>query len=70
MIIDERIIQDYSDLHEKIEKFFEEARIEKKQYFESMGMARSTFNRKLKERSMHPDEMLALAKKINQLKIK
>lgn len=69
MLIDEKIIQNYIDLHEKIDNFFSDARIEKKLYIEAMGMSRPTFNRKLKNKEMHPDEMLLLAQKINQLKV-
>jgi hypothetical protein len=69
MLIDVRIINDYVELHSKIEKFFEEAKIEKKHYFTAIGMSRPTFNRKLKDKTMLPHEMLALVDKINQLKV-
>ena len=69
MIIDEKIVQDYIELHDRIEKFFEEAKIEKKGYIEAIGMARSTFNRKLKDKTMLGHEMLALVQKLNSLKV-
>jgi hypothetical protein len=69
MLIDERIIQDYIELHEKISKFFDDAKIEKKSYIESIGMSRPTFNRKLQGKTMLAHEMLALVKKINELKV-
>lgn len=68
MIINDKVINDYIELHEKIDKFFEQARIERKYYIEAIGMSRPTFKRKLKNKTMLPNEMRALVNKINQLK--
>jgi len=68
MIIDDKVIKDYVDLHTRIENFFEKARIEKTYYIKAIGMSRPTFNRKIKNKTMLPNEMRALVDKINQLK--
>jgi len=68
MIISDKVINDYIELHEKIDKFFDEARIERKYYIQAIGMSRPTFNRKIKNKTMLPNEMRALVDKINQLK--
>jgi len=66
MIIDPKVIEDYNKLQEKIAKLFEDAKIEKKQFFEAINMSRPTFARKLKEKTFSPDELLALVNEINK----
>jgi hypothetical protein len=66
MIVDIKIIQEYIALQEKLEKLFEEAKLEKKRYYEAINLTRPTFARKLKEKSFTPDELLNLANEINK----
>ena len=69
MLIDEKIIHNYVDLHVKIDQFFESTKIEKKHYIELMGWTRPTFNRKLKEKTMSAEEMLKLVRELNKVSV-
>ncbi len=68
MIIDEKIIDQYTELHERIENLFSEYKLEKKFYAEKIGMSRQTFARKLKDKTFLAAEMKRLADLINKIK--
>jgi hypothetical protein len=67
-MIDEKIVLDYIELHDKIEKFFEGG-VERKRFIEALGMTRGTFKRKLVNKTMLSSEMLTLVREINNLKV-
>jgi hypothetical protein len=66
MVVDTKIISDFIDLQQKIEKLFIDGLLEKKRFAESVGISRLTFARKLKDKSFSPDELLKLANEINK----
>jgi hypothetical protein len=66
MVVDTKIIADYIELQEKIERLFDDGVLEKKRFADACGFVRQTLAKKLKDKSFSANDLLNLANQINK----
>ena len=66
MVVETKIITDFIQLQEKIERLFADGVLEKTRFADACGFSRQTLAKKLKDKTFSANELLRLANEINK----